>query len=350
SDETVKNLAFSVVTAGLTAGSINPNGGIVAAAQNATADALVKAGVKGIVYSDDFIESSIGYLKYAAVDIAGAGISEQIGVTSGAFADSGLNTALGTASYAALGCAMGAATTGNCGSGALASTSGALAGKVGISNDIGGLIAASIIASTGGSVKEIYGANNVGNAANLGETIAQNITPAYYNPATGEVFNAYGQLLGTSATVVGDTLTGFSPVYASGWIDEYNGDSPAPNIWPGMGLTPSETGADFDVDTSTKDPIIPQFPASLVSNTKANPILIFLNQVMPTVRSDTQLHDPYIVKIGATDAGTKAVTIPSVFMYNTYGMFGTILDIPNYEQNTTNIAKDVIYGAPNATK
>lgn len=88
--------------------------------------------------------------------------------------------------------------------------------------------------------------------------------------------------------------------------------------------------------------IIPQFPQSLISGTKANPILQGMYHLVPMFPSDTQYHD--VGMTGVTDNTTKAVTIPSYFLYNTYGAVGTAIDVNNYNKNIPAITDNVVNG------
>jgi hypothetical protein len=58
---------------------------------------------------------------------------------------------------------------------------------------------------------------------------------------------------------------------------------------------------------------------------KYSPILKILNYTMPGAPSSTAYHDTGIDSMGGdlVDGTTKAITIPSYFLYNYYGAIGT---------------------------
>jgi hypothetical protein len=152
------------------------------------------------------------------------------------------------------------------------------------------------------------------------------------------------------ATVAGKTVYYVSPVYASRVINENNDgekEFPAPHFIPGLGLTESETGADFKYNKVTGKYDIPVFPENFMSNTKANPILQGMYHILPGFPSNTQLHDAAMGRMGDPNAFVKAVTIPPYFGYNYYGVLGTLMDVPNYNTNFTDIRNSVIYGNVN---
>jgi hypothetical protein len=155
------------------------------------------------------------------------------------------------------------------------------------------------------------------------------------------------------ATVAGKTVYYVSPVYASRVINENNDQTgkapnPAPHFIPGLGLTESETGKDYSFNEVTETFDIPEFPKSLASGTKANPILKGMYHTIPGFPSNSGFHDAGMEWMGDPNGFVKAVTIPPYFAYNYYGAVGTLMDVPNYNTNFTGIRNSVI-GNTNVT-
>lgn len=345
SSETVKNLAFAAVTGGATHGtSAMFDSGIVGQTQTAVTNGLVRAGVSSIVYGSDFGEGAIDGIILGAANVAGSNIAGQIGVTSGSLGASPLNAALATGAYVAVGCAAGAVTIGNCGDGAVASVAGATAGHLGADQNIAGLIGAGTIAiiNNGADAKDVYAANSIAGNAAAGVYLGAQTPVTFVNPNTGQVFDAYGRLVGTTGGVLGDVAQGASPVHASRWVDGNNRIFPAPHPIPGLGLTKSETGRDPIIDETTKMPIERPFPQNFITGENTNPLLKGMYHLVPMFPSNTQVHD--VGMTGVADDITKAVTIPSYFFYNTYGAVGTAVDVKKYNQNIPAITDSVLNG------
>src|SRR5690606_33211099 len=109
---------------------------------------------------------------------------------------------LETASYAALGCAAGAATSGNCGTGAVGSITGFAGGKLGLGSGGSSIASSLAVAIAGGDVKDIYAGSNIGANSSSGAYVSNQIPALYQNPTTGEIFSAYGQLVVSSGDIV----------------------------------------------------------------------------------------------------------------------------------------------------
>lgn len=329
SSDTVKNMAFAAVTAGATAGTSSMFGsGVVGQTQTAVTNSLVNAGAHSLVYGSNFGDGVVNGIVASVANVGANNISGAIGTTSGSLGANPLNTALSGLSYAAIGCAAGSMTSGNCSSGAAGSVAGSIAGSYGASYQISGLTGAVAAAVAGGDAKDVYAANSIAAGSGAAAYAASQSPVLYLNPTTGDIFNAYGQLVGTSAGIVGEVLTGASPVYASRWVDgnndRLNESNPAPNILPGAltgkAFSQSEMGQDVIKDENGN---ITNF---WVSNN--SPALRGLNYIWPGAPSSTSFHDTGIYNIendiGKNVGGiTKAVTIPPYFLYNYYGAIGT---------------------------
>jgi hypothetical protein len=137
-----------------------------------------------------------------------------------------------------------------------------------------------------------------------------------------------------------------NPVKVSRNIDENNGEAGAPNLLPGIfkgKFNASEVGRDYERDPVTGDKIIPSFPKSLASGTKANPFFRTLNYILPGFTSSADYHDHGMQPINNVERGKleKAYTIPGYFVHNYYGSVGTILDVSNWQWTNSLKSKKV---------
>jgi hypothetical protein len=157
------------------------------------------------------------------------------------------------------------------------------------------------------------------------------------------------------ATTGGKTVYYVSPVYASRVINENNDqtgkpENPAPHFVPGLGLTKSETGRDPEIDVVTNQEIPVGFLESFTVGTNQNPILKGMYHTIPGFPSNTGFHDAAMEGMVNPSDFVKAVSIPPYFAYNYYGAVGTLMDVPNYNTNFTEIRNTVIHGNANGSQ
>jgi len=193
SADTVRNLAASALTSGLTAqfggnldllGQVDgaPAGEIFGHLQEQLITAGISTAVDSTIGGSDFSDSLKSNLRFAGAAVLGAQVSQEIGQ---AFQDKNIDRGTQLIAHAALGCAAGAVGTGNCGAGSVSQLAGEISsivhGELTVENveDVTKNFAVqnvNIARLSGGIAAALAGgdADDVNLGANLGGTAAEN--------------------------------------------------------------------------------------------------------------------------------------------------------------------------------
>jgi filamentous hemagglutinin len=125
SSDTVKSVVFAAVTAGVT-GGVDPSAGIGTQAVQVAENAAVRSVAQSAIYGENLGDALVDNLKNGAVYAIGANAAGAIGA---AYKDGDINKGTQLIAHAAIGCGIGASTSGNCGAGAAGGVVGELAAE-----------------------------------------------------------------------------------------------------------------------------------------------------------------------------------------------------------------------------